>query len=86
MTKNVYSIRDVKSVWMNPFVDDNDEIARRGFCYAIASKPDIIGFSPKDFALYRIGTFCTHNGKMESCIPVLICEATDALSEVTTDA
>lgn len=76
MNKFVYAVRDLKTTFLSPFVEVNDEAAKRGFFYSISNQPDIIGFAPKDFSLYRIGSFDTMKGTLVADpIPVLVAEA-----------
>lgn len=76
MVKNLYSIRDVKSTFMPPFIDDNDEVAQRNFAFAISNRPDVIAYAPSDFSLMRIGTFDTESGALVPCLPVFVCDGT----------
>ena len=61
MTYNLYSIRDVKTSFMAPHVDMNDEAAKRNFAMMVSNNPGVIGFQPKDFDLYYIECFLTIN-------------------------
>lgn len=67
----VYCIRDSKVDFMAPTVDHSDSSAVRNFAYAINSD-GIMNYSPNDFDLYRIGSFDSEKGLLESCIPELI--------------
>lgn len=68
----VYSIRDIHVGFMAPFVEANDYTARRAFAFEINNKSGVMGFSPKDFDLYRIGEFCQDDGLMSAMTPELV--------------
>lgn len=68
MIMNLYSVRDVNVGFNQPFVEANDDVAIRGFAYAV-NNSDIMGFQPKDFDLYCVGTFDTSNGMVEDRYP-----------------
>lgn len=80
MVYNIYSVRDVKTGFANPFVDVNDESAKRGFFFAFSQNSSIINFSPADFSLYKIGTFDSSSGSVGSVLPVYVCSAIDFLN------
>lgn len=71
MVMQIYSVRDVNVGFNSPFVESNDEVAIRGFSYAV-NNSDIMGFAPKDFDLYCIGSFDTVNGMIESVYPPIL--------------
>lgn len=63
MKKPVFAVRDVKTFFLSPFVEETDEAAIRGFAYSVVTQHDqILGFSPADFSLYKIGEFDTTTG------------------------
>lgn len=74
----LYSVRDVNMGFNQPFVDVNDEIAKRGFAYAV-NNTDMLGFRPGDFDLYCLGEFDQNTGDIDCCIPTLICHATEVI-------
>lgn len=81
MFKGLYCVRDYKVGYTAVITDENDAVALRGFKMALS--PDTIMYNnPKDFALFKVGTFDTETGKIEPCEPVLIDEAYNILSEV----
>lgn len=76
MMLNIYSVRDVKTGFMQPSLDANDKAAQRGFQLMLATcKPEsLMGFCPEDFDLYRIGTFDNQTGKISPLnVPEPIC-------------
>ena len=81
MLYNVYSVRDSKVGFGNPFVDVGHASAQRGFFYAYANATNIVNFSPADFSLYYIGTFDTDTGALEKIAPTFVCCATDFIGK-----
>lgn len=92
MIYGVYSMRDVKTGFMTPTLDANDESATRNFCHSIVNAPDTILFTyATDFSLYRIADFDSDTGRMIPFdLPELVFEGSNALRnmqrEVTRDA
>lgn len=76
---NLYSVRDVNVGWNQPFCEVSDAVAKRGFAYAV-NNTDMIGFAPGDFSLYKVGSFDPEHGIVSDELPVLICHATEVMS------
>ena len=73
MKFNLYSFRDVKTSFGQPFCEQSDEAAKRGFSFAVNNPEGIMNFAPTDFELYRIGTFNAVSGQLEpEQVPVFI--------------
>lgn len=80
MIFGIYSIRDVKSGFMQPTVEMNDAIAHRNFAHAVQNSDSVLFSHFKDFALYRIGSFDSEHGAVVPYeLPTLISEASDCL-------
>lgn len=62
MMLNVYSIRDVRSGFLTPTVDQNDYIAARNFANAIMESHGVLFTHASDFQLFRIGEFDSDKG------------------------
>lgn len=58
----VYSIRDSRTGFMAPTLDQNDDSASRNFLFAVKNSRDVMGAFPDEFSLYRLGTFNTESG------------------------
>ncbi len=58
----VYSIRDSRTGFMAPTLDQNDDAAARNFLFAVKNSRDVMGAFPDEFSLYRLGTFDTESG------------------------
>lgn len=82
----LYSIRDVKSTYMQVLTDHNDATAIRGFKQAVMVPDSIMALHPTDFALYRVGSFDAETGEIVSCTPELLCDAAQFVrKDVRTD-
>lgn len=80
MTYGLYAVRDVKSHWLTPTMDVNDEVAIRNFAFAVQNPQNTsFHFAPKDFALYRVGSFDLDTGVLTPCEPQFMVEAIDAI-------
>lgn len=76
----IYSVRDINVGFNAPFVDINDEVAKRGFAYAV-NNTDMIGFRPSDFDLFCIGEFDKDKGMIVPYdLPELVIHATECVS------
>lgn len=71
----LYSIRDVKSSYMQVLTDHNDATAIRGFKQAVMVPDSLMALHPTDFALYRVGQFDADTGEIIACTPELLCDA-----------
>lgn len=72
MKYSVFSYRDNKVGFGMPVIDQNEATAIRGFSYAVNGRDGIMGFSPSDFDLYKIGFFDTEKGTIEGITPELV--------------
>lgn len=86
MEYNVYSVRDCKVGFGNPFIDVSDSSAQRGFFFAYSNPSSMVNFSPNDFSLYRIGRFDSDKGIIERVTPEFICCAVDFVGKDTDNA
>lgn len=66
----MYAVRDVKTTFFPPQVAQNEEDAKRNFAMMVNNPSGVIGFSPKDFDLYYVGTFDTMKGVIEPVTPI----------------
>lgn len=81
MKKNIYAIRDVKSGFLSPIVDDTDQQAVRNFSFSCSKSDTLLNFAPEDYSLYFLGTFDTESGKISSSnLPELVIQASDLVS------
>lgn len=79
LKSNVYVIRDLlKEGFGVPFVQDNDDVARRMFNRLLADPESDVHASPADFQLIRIATYDFRSGMIESQDHVLIASGSKA--------
>lgn len=66
MKVNLYSVFDTKmECFHQPFACNNDAVAERAF-NDMSKNPQLpYGQHPKDYCLYRLGTFDDHSGQIE---------------------
>ena len=62
--RNLYSVKDIKGIYMDIFPMVNDEVAKRTFADALNDKNSIIAKHPTDMELYRIGTWDDRKGEI----------------------
>lgn len=75
----VYSIRDSRTGFMAPTLDQNDDAASRNFLFAIKNSRDVMGGFPDEFSLYRLGTFNTESGVFSpELVPVHVTSGSSA--------
>lgn len=77
MRIGIYVMKDEKVGFLNPMADTNDGTAIRNFKHAIENNA-IMHCNPKDFSLYKIGSFDSSDGEtiLESTL-TLLCHGTD---------
>lgn len=82
MKRTIYAIHDDLTGFGSPFVDVNDASARRNFAFAVNNNGDTMTYSPKDYALYKIGTFDHESAAIEVLpCPVLVVRADILVTE-----
>lgn len=64
MIYGVYAIRDVKTGFLQPSFDVNDQSAMRNFVHAVTNSPDVLSSFAADFSFYKIATYDTDNGQI----------------------
>lgn len=80
MIYGVYSIRDVKTGFMTPTIEVNDEAAVRNFSHAVVNSDSILFSFATDFALYRIGSFDSDSASLSpEKVPVHLYDAAAAI-------
>lgn len=81
MNYPLFSVRDTLVGFGSPFVDANEDTARRGFSMQMNNPQSMNNFSPKDFDLYKIGEFDPKSGKVTSIVPELVCSGVSVLGD-----
>lgn len=80
MIFGVYAIRDVKTGFLTPTVEQNDAVAQRNFSHAVQMSDSVLFSHASDFALFKIGTYNSDTARLEPLdIVQLICEGHDVL-------
>ncbi len=74
MKYGVYCIRDLKSGWLSPTVDINDQVAIRNFAYAVQHN-DMFSDFASDYSLFKIGEFDTDSGDIDNLPHVFLANA-----------
>ncbi len=82
MLKYVYAIRDYKIGYTNLVVEDNEDVAIRSLKQALRSPDTLFHNEPKDFALFRLGTYNTETGDIIPNEPILVAEVYNLISEL----
>lgn len=74
MKYGVYCVRDRLVGYLAPQLEIADNVAIRNFAMAVnkASPDSLIGFNPKDFDLYKLGTFDSEKGSFDTIVPEFI--------------
>ncbi|QXN75136.1 nonstructural protein [Microvirus mar30] len=77
MKYNLYAIRDFKTTFMSPIIEQSNASAIRNFNHAYLNKDSVMHTHPEDFALYLIGTYNAETGEIIPCTVELIVSASD---------
>lgn len=80
MKFGMYAIKDAKTGFMTPTVDQNDASALRNFEHAV-NQPDSLMFShPNDFTLCRLCSYDTDSGVCDVApVPYVVADASEVL-------
>lgn len=72
MIRGIYTIRDESStLFMNLQVNDNNDVAIRGFDYAMSSQ-ELMKFRPEDFSLWYLGDYDDVTGIITGKDPICL--------------
>lgn len=69
MIYGVFAIRDLKTGFLSPTLDQNGDSAIRNFEHAIMRADSLFFTHPSDYSLHRIGDFDTDTGLITPVIP-----------------
>lgn len=73
MKMSIYSLKDRKGSFANPYIMQNTEQAIRDVKTAVnENKGNILNKYPEDFELYKIGEFDTETGAITSKVEMII--------------
>lgn len=79
MMFGMYSIKDAKTGFMTPVVEQNDAAALRNFSFAVNQPESIMHDSPNDFSLFKVSDFDTDAGIIAIPSPMLVADASEVL-------
>lgn len=84
MILGMYSIKDAKTGYMTPVLEQNDAAALRNFAHAVNQSDGIMKSCPNDFSLFKVALFDTDVGVVilsaeAPLVPVLVADASEVL-------
>lgn len=79
MKFGLYSIKDAKTGFMTPVLEQGDPAALRNFSAAVSQRDCIMYQYPNDFALYKVANWDTDTGVDPVLSPILIADASEVL-------
>ncbi len=80
MIFGVYCIEDLKSGFMTPTIEINDNVARRNFEHAIMNGGNVMFTHQEDFRLMKLGEFDTDTGRISPAdLIAIVCDGKDVL-------
>lgn len=79
MKFGLYSIKDSKTGFMTPVLEQSDPAALRNFSAAVSQHDCIMHQYPNDFALYKVANWDTDTGVDPVLSPILIADASEVL-------
>lgn len=79
MKFGLYSIKDAKTGFMTPVLEQGDPAALRNFSAAVNSPDSLMHQYPNDFALYKVANFDTDTGIDPVLAPIQIADASEVL-------
>lgn len=71
MMFNLYAIKDELSEFASPLPIEDDAQAKRFFIYKVTTEP-LMKDNPKDFSIWKIGSYDSLTGRIIACEPNLI--------------
>lgn len=79
MKFGLYCIKDAKTGFMTPVVEQNDAAALRNFSHAVNQLDSIMHDCPNDFTLFKVADFDTDVGIISISNPSLVADASEVL-------
>lgn len=68
----MYSFKDVKIGFMEPFLQKNSEVAKRTFETTLTTEKNILSSYKNDIELWKIATFNENTGEIEPDLKYII--------------
>lgn len=82
MMQGIYSIRDVKTGYMNPVIEPNNSVATRNFANAVMQGTGVLYSHAGDFDLYKLADFDSDSGVITPVVPPEFVVSAASLKEV----
>ena len=79
MKFGMYCIKDAKTGFMTPVVEQNDAAALRNFSHAVNQPDSLMHDCPNDFTLFKVADFDTDDGILAIPSPSLVADASEVL-------
>ena len=79
MRLGLYSIKDAKTGFMTPVLEQNDAAALRNFSHAVNQSDSLMHDCPNDFTLFKVADFDTDSGIIAIPNPTLVADASEVL-------
>ena len=79
MILGMYSIKDAKTGFMTPVLEQNDAAALRNFSHAVNQSDSLMHDCPNDFTLFKVANFDTDAGIIAIPNPSLVADASEVL-------
>ena len=79
MKLGLYSIKDAKTGFMTPVLEQGDPAALRNFAHAVNQPNSIMHDCPNDFSLLKVANFDTDRGVEPVTSTILIVDASEVL-------
>lgn len=79
MRLGLYSIKDAKTGFMTPVLEQNDASALRNFSHAVNQPDSLMRDCPNDFTLFKVADFDTDVGIIAIPNPMLVADASEVL-------
>lgn len=85
---NIYSLYDTKTMTYNkPFIEPSDTVAMRSLRMEVnrADPNNVLYMFPEDYRLYRVGSFDTDTGNIDTVAPELVVDCETLVSAKLTE-
>ena len=79
MKLGLYSIKDAKTGFMTPVLEQGDAAALRNFAHAVNQSDSIMHDCPNDFSLFKVADYDTDKGVLPLDSLILIADASEVL-------
>lgn len=74
MIFGIYAVRDLKTGFLTPTFDLNDQSAMRNFEHAAQNTQSLFFTHSSDYSLYRIGSYDSDTGLIDSTDKEFVCD------------